>query len=155
MSIAQPAASALLQAGLRQRIIEVKQALALRHVLIGLGGDAQGIRARLAENPTGLDHAILARLVELLPLAADEPGADAPFRPLARLGSGPTGTTWLALGPAGLVASKAFHRPLHPAAGDAERLHARLLSLVGGGHRYLVNYLAAVRSADGGVALGR
>ncbi len=52
-----------------------------------------------------------------------------------------------------LVASKAFHRPLHPAAGDAERLHARLLSLVGGGHRYLVNYLAAVRSADGGVAL--
>jgi serine/threonine protein kinase len=153
VSIAQPAASALLQSGLRQRIIEVKQALALRHVLIGLGADVQGIRTRLAENPTGLDDAILARLVDLLPPALAEPGADAPFRPLARLGSGPTGTTWLALGQTGLVAAKVIHRPLHPGPGDAELLHTRLQALCGGGHRYLVNYLAAVRTTDGGVAL--
>jgi serine/threonine protein kinase len=153
VSNAQPAASALLQAGLRQRIIEVKQALALRHVLIGLGSDIQGIRGRLAENPTGLDAAVLARLVELLPPAGAAPGADAPFLPLARLGSGPIGTSWLALGRTGLVAAKLIHPALYPGAGDAERLHSRLQALSGGGHRYLVNYLSAVRSADGGVAL--
>jgi serine/threonine-protein kinase len=153
VSNAQPAASALLQAGLRQRIIEVKQALALRHVLIGLGGDVEGLKGRLAENPTALDPAILARLLALLPEAGDAASLDAPFRPLARLGSGPTGSTWLALGQSGLVAAKVFHQALLPSASAAERLHSRLQTLLGNGHRYLVNYLAALRTPGGGVTL--
>ncbi len=153
MSNAQPAASALLQAALRQRVIEVKQALALRHILVGLGTDVVGLRTRLLENPTALDDAILVRLLELLPPAGDVPAHDAPFYPLARLGSGPTGVSWLALGVTGLVVAKVVHPALLPGAGDAERLLARLQALCGGGHRYLVNYLHAVRNPDGGVAL--
>ena len=69
MSIAQPAASALLQAGLRQRLIDVKQALALRHVLVACGDDPQAVVARLAQNPTHLPEPAAQQLVGLLPAA--------------------------------------------------------------------------------------
>jgi serine/threonine protein kinase len=150
VSNAQPAASALLQSGLRQRIIDVKQALALRHVLVGFASDTQGIAARLKDNPTQLPAESLTRLLALLP---DPASASEHHRPLARLGTGMLSTTWLALGVTGLVTTKIFHQAVLPQAVDGERLLSRLQALTGGGHRYLVNYLAAERTQDGRIAV--
>ena len=62
----QHAATALLQAALRRRIVSVKEALALRHVLAGCGADPQAVRARLAHLPGQGSGATARALIDLL-----------------------------------------------------------------------------------------
>lgn len=143
----QAAATALLQAALRRRLVSVKEALALRHVLAGCGEDPQAIRGRLAHLPGQVSEATARALLALLP-PADTPDT-APYRRLALLGEGQLGTTWLGLGQAGLVALKYLHAPLFDhAAGNA--LQQTVAPLIGAGHRYLVDVLALVPRPDGG-----
>jgi serine/threonine-protein kinase len=146
----QAAATALLQAALRRRLISVKEALALRHVLAGCGSDPQAVRARLAHLPGQVSETTARALMELLPPAdARDP---APFRRLAHLGDGRLGSTWLALGQTDLVVLKRFaDGRLDDAA--AEALQRELAPLIGTGHRYLVSHLALLRGEDGGWTL--
>lgn len=137
---AQPAATALLQAALRRRLVSVKEALALRHVLAGCGDDPQAVRRRLGHGPEQVSAATNAELLKLLPEDGASPVAGA--RPLALLGSGRLGTSWLAQGQAELVVVKELHRQLLPSSADAERLATDLEPLMQGGQRYLVAYLA-------------
>jgi serine/threonine protein kinase len=137
---AQPAATALLQAALRRRLVSVKEALALRHVLAGCGDDPQQVRRRLGHGPEQVSAATAAQLIALLPAADAAPVAGA--RPLALLGAGRLGTTWLAQGQSDLVVVKLLRRELLPTPADGERLAADLAPLLHGGQRYLVAYLA-------------
>lgn len=137
---AQPAATALLQAALRRRLVSVKEALALRHVLAGCGDDPQAVRRRLAHGPEQVSAATNAELMAMLPEDGAPPLAGA--RPLARLGAGHLGTSWLALGQTDLVVVKVLHRHLLPTTAEAERLAGDLAPLLHGGQRYLVPYLA-------------
>lgn len=137
---AQPAATALLQAALRRRLVSVKEALALRHVLAGCGDDPQVVRRRLGHGPEQISAATNAELMNLLPEDGALPVAGA--RLLARLGAGRLGTTWLAQGQVDLVVVKEIHRQLLPSLADAERFAADLSPLMQGGQRYLVAYLA-------------
>lgn len=142
----QAAATALLQAALRRRIVSVKEALALRHVLAGCGNDAQAVRARLAHLPGQVGATTAYALMDLLP-PADAVDAE-PFRRLAHLGDGHLGSTWLGLGQTGLVVLKRF-APARLDDGGAARLAEEIGPLLGAGHRYLANYLALVRGPDG------
>jgi serine/threonine protein kinase len=143
----QYAASALLQAGIRQRLFDVKQALEMRHTLLGCGDDPVALDQVLAGNTSPP----VQTLRTLLP-AIDLPTIE-PYRRLARLGEGRLGITWLGLGNRGLVALKEFHQRLLPQSAEADRLCADLAPFIGGGHRYLVNYIAVARSSAGGVVL--
>jgi serine/threonine-protein kinase len=142
----QAAATALLQAAIRRRIVSVKEALALRHVLAGCGTDPQALRARLAHLPGQVSEATAHALMDLLP-AADAVDAE-PFRRLAHLGDGHLGSTWLGSGQAGLVVLKRFS-PERLDDHAAAALAKEIAPLIGAGHRYLANYLALVRGADG------
>lgn len=142
----QAAATALLQAALRRRIVSVKEALALRHVLAGCGNDPQAVRGRLSHFPGQVSTATAQALLDLLP-PADAVDAE-PFRRLAHLGDGRLGSTWLGLGQTGLVVLKRF-APARLDDGGATALAAEIAPLIGAGHRYLANYLALVRGADG------
>lgn len=137
---AQPAATALLQAALRRRLVSVKEALALRHVLAGCGDDPQAVRRRLGHGPEQISATTTSELLNLLP--EDGAALVAGARPLALLGTGRLGTTWLAQGQTELVVVKELRRPLLPSLADAERLAADLAPLMQGGQRYLVAYLA-------------
>jgi serine/threonine protein kinase len=142
----QAAATALLQAALRRRLVSVKEALALRHVLAGCGTDAQAVRGRLAHLPGQVSEATARALLELLPPAdAVDP---APYTRLAHLGDGKLGSTWLGLGQTGLVVLKRFAADRLSDA-TAATLAKELEPLLGSGHRYLVNYLALARGDDG------
>lgn len=142
----QHAATALLQAALRRRIVSVKEALALRHVLAGCGADPQAVHARLADLAWEMCEAAARALSELLP-PADALDAE-PFRRLAHLGDGRLGSTWLGQGQVGLVVLKRF-APARLDDAAAATLAAELAPLLGAGHRYLANYLALVRAPDG------
>lgn len=140
------AATALLQAALRRRLVSVKEAMALRHVLAGCGADPQAIRGRLAHLPGQVSEATARALMDLLPPAdAVDPES---FQRLAHLGDGRLGSTWLGLGPAGLVVLKRFasERVDDTIAAAVQR---ELAPLFGTGHHYLVRHLALVRGADG------
>lgn len=142
----QAAATALLQAALRRRLVSVKEAMALRHVLVGCGTDPQAIRGRLAHLPGQVSEATARALMDLLPPAdAVDPE---PFRRLAHLGDGRLGSTWLGLGQAGLVVLKRFASG-HLDDAAAAAVQRELAPLIGTGHRYLVGHLALVRGADG------
>jgi serine/threonine protein kinase len=141
----QAAATALLQAALRRRLVSVKEAMALRHVLAGCGADPQAIRGRLAHLPGQVSEATARALMDLLP-AVDAVDPE-PFRRLAHLGDGRLGSTWLGLGQAGLVVLKRFARE-HLNEVAAAALQHELAPLIGTGHRYLVGHLALVRGAD-------
>jgi serine/threonine protein kinase len=136
---AQPAATALLQAALRRRLVSVKEALALRHVLAGCGDDPQQVRRRLGHGPAQVSAATTAELIGLLPEEGMAPIAGA--MPLALLGTGRLGNSWLAQGQADLVVVKLLQRQLLPTPADGERLAADLAPLLQGGQRYLVAYL--------------
>jgi serine/threonine-protein kinase len=140
------AATALLQVALRRRLVSVKEALALRHVLAGCGADPQAIRGRLAHLPGQVSEATARALMELLPPAdAVDP---APWKRLAHLGDGRLGSTWLGLGQVGLVVLKRFAaQRLDDDAAAA--LQNELAPLLGTGHRYLVGHLALFRGDDG------
>ncbi len=144
------AATALLQAALRRRLVSVKEALALRHVLAGCGSDPHLVRGRLIHLPGQVSPDTANALIAMLP-AADTVETE-PYRRLAQLGSGRLGTTWLGLGQAGLVVLKEFARDLVDDASAAE-LSRELAPLIGSGHRYLVNDLAIVQRVDGGWTL--
>ena len=144
----QPAASALLQAALRRRLISVKEAMALRHVLAGCGDDPQAVRQRLSHGPGQISAETNRDLLALLP-DAQAPAIES-YRRLAQLGSGRLATSWLGLGQIGLVVIKELHASLVP---QPEIFIDDIQPLLGGGHRYLVPYLTVTRSADGGVAL--
>jgi len=146
----QPAATALLQAALRRRLVSVKEALALRHVLAGCGSDPQAVRRRLAFLPGQVSEATARALMDLLPPA--DAVEVAPFPRLAHLGDGRLGSTWLGLGQTGLVVLKRFASERMDDA-TAALLARELEPLIGGGHRYLVNYLALVRGEDNGWTL--
>jgi serine/threonine-protein kinase len=140
------AATALLQAALRRRLVSVKEAMALRHVVAGCGADPQAVRGRLAHLPGQVSETTARALLDLLPPAdAVDP---APFKRLAHLGNGKLGSTWLGLGQSGLVVLKRFAADrLSDAA--AATLTKELEPLLGSGHRYLVNYIALARGDDG------
>jgi serine/threonine protein kinase len=57
------------------------------------------------------------------------------------------------MGEKGLVTAKLFLPALVPQETDSDRLVSRLRSLQGSGQRYLVNFIAALRTQDGQVAL--
>lgn len=142
----QAAATALLQAALRRRLVSVKEALALRHVLAGCGSDPQAVRGRLAHLPGQVSEATARALMDLLPPAdAVDPG---PFRRLAHLGDGRLGSTWLGLGQSDLVVLKRF-APARLDDGMAAALQRELEPVFGTGHRYLVGHLALLRGGDG------
>jgi serine/threonine protein kinase len=142
----QAAATALLQAALRRRVVSVKEALALRHVLTGCGNDPHVVRSRLEHLPGQVSEATARALINLLPPAdAVDP---LPFKRLAHLGDGHLGHTWLGLGQTGLVVLKRFAAD-RLSDGAAATLTTELEPLLGSGHRYLVNHLALVRSDDG------
>ena len=141
----QAAATALLQAALRRRLVSVKEALALRHVLVGCGSDPQAVRGRLAHLPGQVDEATARALMELLPPAdAVDPE---PFRRLAHLGDGRLGSTWLGLGETGLVALKRF-APDRLDEKMAAALQRDLEPVLGSSQRYLVGHLALLRGGD-------
>jgi serine/threonine protein kinase len=145
----QAAATALLQAALRRRLVTVKEALALRHVLAGCGADPQAVRARLAHLPGQVSPETATALMALLP-PAGEPGLAVAglCQPLAQLGVGALGSTWLGLGQTGLVVLKRFDRAMLDDQG-ARQLGEDLAPLLGSGHRYLVNHLALRQAEDG------
>jgi serine/threonine-protein kinase len=143
----QAAATALLQAALRRRLVSVKEALALRHVLAGCGDDPQAVRGRLAHLPGQVSEDAARGLMALLP-PADTPDTT-PFKRLALLGEGHLGTTWLGQGQVGLVALKYLHPPMLDQSA-ATTLQTSLAPLIGAGHRYLVDVLTLVPRADGG-----
>ena len=140
------AATALLQAALRRRLVSVKEALALRHVLAGCGSEPQLVAQRLALPPGQISAETAAALLALLPAA--EAVETATWRRLAQLGRGRLGTTWLGLGQTGLVVLKDLDRALVDDA-TAAALRQGLAPLLDSGHRYLVNYLELARRADG------
>jgi serine/threonine protein kinase len=143
----QPAATALLQAALRRRLISVKEAMALRHVLVGCDDDPQALRQRLGHGPGQISAGTTRDLIALLP-AAELPDI-APYRRLALLGRGRLATSWLGLGQVGLVVIK---EPIPALLTRPDELVADVQALLGGGQRYLVPYLAVTRTT-GGVAL--
>ena len=149
------AATALLQAALRRRLVSVKEAMALRHVLAGCGADPQAIRGRLAHLPEQVSEATARALMDLLPPAdAVDPES---FQRLAHLGDGRLGSTWLGLSQAsqasqashaGLVVLKRFTSERVDET-TAAALQRELAPLFSTGHHYLVRHLALVRGADG------
>ena len=142
----QAAATALLQAALRRRLISVKEALALRHVLAGCGSDPQGIRGRLAHLPGQVSEATARLLMDLLP-PADAVDPDS-FQRLAHLGEGRLGSSWLGLGQTGLVVLKRFAAERVDDS-VAAMLLRELQPLLGTDQRYLVSHGALLRGADG------
>lgn len=142
----QPAATALLQAALRRRLVSVKEAMALRHVLAGCGTDPQAVRGRLAHLPAQVSEDTARALMALLP--PPEAIDPAPFKRLAHLGDGRLGSTWLALGQSDLVVLKRFAAGRLDDDGAAE-LQRELSPLIGTAHRYLVGHLALLRGDDG------
>lgn len=142
----QVAATALLQAALRRRLVSVKEAMALRHVLVGCGTDPQAIRGRLAHLPGQVSEATARALMDLLP-PADAIDPDS-YQRLAHLGDGRLGSTWLGLGPTGLVVLKRFAAERVDDAVAATLLR-ELQKVLGTENRYLVGHLELLRSADG------
>lgn len=147
MTLAHPAASALLQAGIRRGMIDVTQALALRHVLVKCGNNPAAVRDKLTLG----DHPAAGALAALLP---DESALSSlgPWRRLALLGEGGTGRTWLGLGVDGFVAIKDIHAPLSTGPG-MDSIRRDLDSLIGSGHRYVVNVLAIISGDDGRISV--
>jgi eukaryotic-like serine/threonine-protein kinase len=144
----QYAATALMQAALRQRLLSMKEALSLRHVLAGCGSDPQAIRARLAHNPEQVSAVTLQALRDLLPTTAQEKCGD--YQRLALLGRGASGQTWLGIGPSGLVVLKTLEASLIT---SHDTLSSALAPLLGGNHLYLINYLAVISDIDGTTTL--
>ncbi len=144
------AATALLQAALRRRLLSVKEALALRHVLKGCGNDPHLVAARLADLPGSISAATATALLALLPaIGTRQPE---PYRRLAELGRGRLGTTWLGLGADRLVVLKDLDSTLIDEAASSV-VRAELAPLLGSEHRYLIPYLDLVASGAGGWTL--
>jgi len=152
----QHAATALLQAALRRRLLSMKEALSLRHVLAGCDADPQAIRSRLAHNPEQVSAETVQALRDLLPTASQEnslensPSNSSNYRRLALLGRGASGHTWLGIGKHGLAVLKTIDAALVPHPND---FVTTLAPLVGGEHRYLVNYIAIESGSDGTVTI--
>jgi serine/threonine protein kinase len=141
------AASALLQAALRRRLLTRDEALELGKTLHGTGLKVEPVRERL--KTSNIPQALV--LLELLP--SDELPQIANYRRLARLGEGRTSSTWLGLGKSGLVVIKVFHASRLPPGKAVDKFLADVSRLIGGHHHYLVNYLASGKTADGRACL--
>ncbi len=144
----QHAATALLQVALRRRLLSMKEALSLRHVLAGCDTDPQAIRARLAHNLAQVSADTVQALRDLLPTPSQEYLGH--YRRLALLGRGASGQTWLGIGDRGLTVLKTLDAELVPNAHD---FISSLAPLVGGEHHYLVNYIAVESDSDGVVTI--
>ncbi len=144
----QHAATALLQVALRRRLLSMKEALSLRHVLAGCDAHPQAIRERLAHNPAQVSAETVQALRDLLPTPSQEIINN--YRRLALLGRGASGETWLGVGDHGLTVLKTLDAELVP---NAHEFITTLAPLIGGDHHYLVNYIAIESSSDGAVTI--
>jgi serine/threonine protein kinase len=140
------AASALLQAALRRRIISTKEALSLRHVLAGTYASTQAVHNRLALLPGQISPQTAQELIALLPTTAVS--AVEHYQHLARLGKNAVCETWLAQGPDGLMVLQHFS-PHLCASFTAER-NEKLLRREG---RYFIPYRAWLRDLAGAPVL--
>ncbi len=145
---AEPAVVALLQAAMRRRLITRERAVDMAEGLVGCGEDPAELRRLLAGSPDR--EAIM--LLQLLPAVDLAPIGG--WQRLACLGEGRTASTWLGIGAdRHLVVIKVLHPNRVPPGAEADRFKDEARELIGLGSRYLVDYRAARRGADGRAAL--